>query len=234
MKIDDPIFTELALKQIAGKATEAEQAQLKELLKQSDLAAEFKQLQADADFAKEVLPLLGEEPATVPPLTEFELSQMRKLAEKRERGKDREKQKTSWSWRWVWGLAAATAVVVFVVIINQPTTVQFAMLDSMGGMRGGTNDVTAKLVAALQASFGQTNFATYTGSQELNQWLNQWPARKAFKLVYDRDNAEVRILNRVDGNTQVVKKFPVAKEADLPNVLREASETIQQLDKAKQ
>jgi hypothetical protein len=133
-------------------------------------------------------------------------------------------------------LAAATAVVVFVVVLIPPpqtTTVQFAMLDSMGVMRGGTNDVTAKLVAALQENFGRTNFAAYSGNQELNRWLNQWPAGKAFKLVYDRDNAEVRIMSRVNGNSQVVKKFPVAKEEDLPTVLGEASKTIQQLDKAK-
>ena len=237
MKTDDPKFTELALRSIAGKATEAEQVELRALLAQPELAEEFKQLKADTAFAKETLPLLGEEPVAVPPLTDFELSQMRRLAEQREKRIGRENEKSTRSWRWVWGLATATAVVAIVMLLNLPTpktTVQFAMLDSMGTMRGGTNDVTVKLVAALQDNFGQTNFTTCSGSKELNQWLTQWPAGRAFKLVYDRDNAEVRILSKINGSVQILKAFPVAKENDLPAILKQAIEAIQQLSKSKQ
>jgi hypothetical protein len=237
MKTDDPKFTELALKVIAGKASEPEQAELKSLLSQPELAEEFKQLKADTAFAKEALPLLGDEPVAVPPLTDFELSQMRKLAEQRKRRIAGENKKTSWSWRWVWGLATATAVVAIVVLLNLPAqkaSVQFAMLDSMGAMRGGTNDVTPKLEAALQENFGQTNLITCSGSQELNQWLDQWPAGRTFKLVYDRDNGEVRIMSRVNGSTQILNTVPVAKEEDLPVVMKQASDAIQQLSKSKQ
>ena len=106
------------------------------------------------------------------------------------------------------------------------------MLDSLGTMRGGTNDVTPKLEVALQENFGQTNFTAYSGNQELNQWLNQWPAGRAFKLIYDRDNGEVRIMSRVNDTVQVVKTFPVAKDDDLSAVLKQASEAIQQLSKS--
>ena len=237
MKTDDPKFTELALRVIAGKATDVEQAELKLLLAQPELAEEFKHLKADTAFAKEVMLMLGVESVAVPPLTDFELSQMRKLAEQRERRIEAGNKKTSWSWRWVWGLATVTAVVAIVVLLNLPaqkTTVQFAMLDSMGTMRGGTNDVMVKLVAALQDNFGQTNLTTCSGSQELNKWLDQWPAGRAFKLVYDRDNGEVRILSRGNGTTQVLKTLPVAKDEDLPGILMQASEAIQQISKLKQ
>src|ERR1039458_7880022 len=109
MKTDDPIFTELALKAIAGNADSAEQSRLGELLQQPELAKEFQQLKADAAFAKEVLPLMGEEPAMTPPLTDFEFSQMRKLAEARLKNLTPEKPKSSWSWHWIWGLAGAAA-----------------------------------------------------------------------------------------------------------------------------
>jgi len=236
MKTDDPKFTELALRVIAGKASETEQAELKAMLAQPELAEEFKQLKADTAFEKEVMPMLGEEPVVVPPLTYFELSQMRRLAEERKRRIDAGNVKAPRSWRWFWVLAPATAVVAIVVLLNLPaqkTTIQIAMLDSMGTMRGGTNDVAIKFVAALQDNFGQTNLTTCSGSQELNKWLAQWPAGRAFKIVYDRDIAEVRILSQRNGTTQVLKTFPVAKDEDLPGVLKQASDAIQQLSKLK-
>jgi hypothetical protein len=228
MKTDDPIFTELALKVIAGRATAADQTQLQELLKQPELAVEFKQLQADASFAKEVLPLMGEEPATVPPLTDFELSQLEKLAEQRERKLALKEKKPSWSWRWVLGLAAATAVIAIIVAVNLPTSprrVQVAMLDSMGSTRG-TNDLNATLLPALKANFGQTNLNSYTESAQLNGWLNEWPDAKTVKIIYDRDAGEVRVVHRDANNRIVTKIFPVLKEADLPAVLKRAADSL--------
>src|SRR5712671_3562002 len=148
MKPDDPIFTDLALKVISGKATPEEQAKLKEMLMQPDLAKEYKQLQADMMFAKEVLPLMGEEPANVPPLTDFELSRMRKLADERQQRLGQQKSKPSWAFRWAFGLASAAAVVlltVFLMLPTPPRTFQVAMLDSVGPSRG-TNDINIVLL----------------------------------------------------------------------------------------
>ena len=229
MKTDDPIFTDLALRVIAGKATEAEQAQLKAWLAQPELAEEFKQLKADAGFAQEVLPLMGEARATTPPLTDFETSQMRRLAEARARKTEAQASKPNRSWGWVWGLASATAVIAIVVMLNPPTqhtTVQFAMLDSMGQMRGGTNDVTANLIGALRESFGETNLTTFSGDQELNQWLKQWSAATTVKIVYDRDASEVRVVYAAKNGQLITKTFPVAKETDLPAALKKAADSL--------
>lgn len=229
MKTDDPIFTELAMRAIAGKATVEQQAQLKDLLKQPELAAEFKELQADAGFASEVLPMLGEEPVKVPPLTDFERSQMRKMAEQREQRLARESKKPeSWSWRWILGLASAAAVIMILVVMNQlaPTrTIQLAMLDSIGSSRG-TNDINATLIPALKDSFGQTNIISYTDSAALNAWLKDWPDAKTVKIVYDRDAGEVRVVYPPGNNQIMTKTFPVLKEADLPAVLKKAAESI--------
>ena len=160
MKTDDPIFTELALKVITGKASTAEQAQLKELLLQPALAAEFKQLQADAALAKEVLPLLGEAPVSIPPLSDFEYSQMKGLVKERNREKTT-RGVSAFSWRWIWGVAAAAAVVTMVVIFTLPAKrplVQVAMLDSIGQARGNDDGFNLKLTEALQHNFGQTNY----------------------------------------------------------------------------
>jgi hypothetical protein len=228
MNIDDPIFTELALKAIAGKANETEKATLKELLKAPEMAAEFKQLQADVGFAREILPLMGEEPATTPPLSDFEHSQLERLVKERADKNRPKESKSLWSWKWVLGLAGATAVIV--IALNWPATssrtVQFAMIDSMGSMRG-TNNINLNLVSALQENFGQTNFTTFSGSAQINDWLNQQPSiGETAKVVYDRDSGEIRIIHRNKGNQLVTNTVPVIKEENLPAALKQAHEIL--------
>ena len=231
MNTDDPIFVDLALKAIAGKASITELAQLQELLRQPELASEYKQMQADADFAREVLPALGDDPKSVPPLTDFEKSQMRKLADARQArlaSEANQPKKSFWNWQWVLGLATATAVIAILVIVNlpaQPRMVQVAMLDSMGSMRG-TNDINRILLPALQFSFGQTNVANYADASDLKVWFNNWTDSRAVKIVYDRDNGEVRVTYK-DVQGQIISKiFPVHNEAELPAVLQQAKASI--------
>jgi hypothetical protein len=199
------------------------------------LEVEYKEMQKDFGFAKEVVPLMGEEPGKAPAMPGHIRNQLREVVRQQAKVDERDKARSTWSWQWLWGLAVATAVIAIIMILGLPTqkaTVQFAMLDSMGTVRGTNADITITLVAALQENFGQTNLMRCSGSQELKQWLDQWPATgSTFKLVYDRDNGEVRILNQVGGITQVVKTFAVAKEDDLPIVLKAAHEAIQQLEK---
>ena len=62
MNVNDPLFTDLALKVIAGRASEAEQSELAaRVADHPELEAELESLRADVAFAKEVLPLLGDE-----------------------------------------------------------------------------------------------------------------------------------------------------------------------------
>jgi hypothetical protein len=226
MKPDDPKFTELALRAIAGKATEAQQAELKALLQQPALAAEYGHLRADVGFSKEVLPLLDEAPVAVPPLTDFELSQMRKLAEARQQKLQAPEKKAFWSWQWILGVAGTAAAIALMVTLALPSSrpaFQVAVLDSMGSMRG-TNDLNAILLPALQSSFGQTNLISYSEAADLTAWLNNWPDRKTVKVVYDRDNGAVRVIYRDNSNQIISKTFPVLKESDLSAVLKKAAE----------
>jgi len=229
MNIDDPIFTELALKAIAGRASEVEKSTLKELLKAPEMAAEFKEMQIDVAFIRETLPLMGEEPATVPPLTDFQLSHMESLFKERADKKRLNESISSWSWKWALGLAGATAVIV--IALNWPATstraVQFAMLDSVGPMRGMNDNLNLKLVAALQENFGQTNFTNFSASAQFNEWLNQPPPNgETAKIVYDRDAGEIRIIHRNKGNQLVTNTVPVIKEEDLPAALKQAHDTL--------
>jgi hypothetical protein len=226
MKTDDPKFTELALKVIAGQATEVEQAQLQALLVQPELAKEFEELKGDAGFARKMLPMLGSVEVEAGPVPGYARSRLRNLMNQPAKA---EPARPSFSWRWVWGLAASMAVITLVVVFNLPAhraPVQFAMLDSMGTMRGGTNDATVQFESALKESFGQTNLTTFSGDQELDQWLKQWPEATTAKIVYDRDAGVVRVMFPPKNDQLVTKSFPVAKESDLPAVLKKAADSL--------
>ena len=75
--------------------------------------------------------------------------------------------------------------------------------------------------AVTRQSWGQTNVAVFSETTELKRWLEDWPTDKqqpAFKVWFDRDAAEVRVLGCWDGKVRRGPNFPVAKEADLPSV----------------
>lgn len=155
------------------------------------------------------------------------------------------------SWRWVWWLSAVAlvaAAAVFVLpglsrlsILPKPTqmanlsvqtlTVQFAMLDTAGAKPDGAREAADKFAAALRENFGHANMTACSGAQELNQWLEQWPVVGAFKLAYNRDNAEIVIWSRVNDRTTILKTYPVAKADDLTGVLKQAKDGFQVLSK---
>lgn len=230
MSIDDPYFTELALKVLAKKATESEQAKLKALLAEPPLAAEFKRLQQDVAFSREAMSLLGEEPASTPTLTDFERSQLEILYGKRDKIKCKQPQRSSRAWQWLVGLAGGAAVIALLMFANRSTTstgtIQFAMLDSMGPTRGTNSVLNSKLITALQENFGRTNFTTYSENSQLNAWLNQQPSSGEAKVVYDRDAGEVRVVYQGKDKQLVNKSLPVVKEENLPAVLKQAHDLI--------
>lgn len=105
-----------------------------------------------------------------------------------------------------------------------PPLIQLAMLDSLGlksGVLGAASGVeTANgagflqtLPAMLGQSMGQTTFTAFSKTADLKRWLEDWPADKrqpAFKVWFDRDAAEARVLGRWDGEVRIYKSLPAA------------------------
>ena len=285
MNVNDPLFTDLALKVIAGRASEAEQSELAaRVASHPELEAELESLRADVSFAREVLPLLGDEQVKaaelpgysyklVPMFTLSEDEQVKAAelpgyalarlhaAVKRSFGNRASPQTTSKAavgemvrqWRWWFGFGTAVAAAVILVSLNWPRLtgntarnvnskplVQLAMLDSMGQTRGavagaagseflknltlGAPQENLQLSATLKESLQQTNLMLFSEKADLKKWLAEWPSdneQPAFKVWYDRDAGEVRVLGRRRGKQQTEQRFPVGKERDLPAVLRE-------------
>ena len=155
-------------------------------------------------------------------------------------------------WRWIWRLVAYAVVAAALVIAwpkltqlrelpqeasnvtklsVQALTVQFALFDSAGAKPDGTSEAAAKFGAAMKENFGHGNFTTFSEAQKLNEWLEQWPIGGAFKLAYNRDNAQVTIWSRVEGRTTVVKNYFDAQADKLPDLMKQAKEGMQVLSK---
>jgi hypothetical protein len=244
VNVNDPLFTDLALKVIAGRASEAERSELAvRVARHPELEAELENLRADAAFAKEVLPLLGDEQVKAGELPGYARARLR-AAVKRSLGNPASPQTTSnptvvemvWQWRWWLGLGTAAAVGLIVVSLNSTRMsvntarnanskplVQLAMLDSMGQTRGtAALQGSLQLAATLKGGLEQTNLTFFSETAELKKWVEEWPSdneQPAFKVWYDRDASEVRVLGRWGGKQQIERRFPVANERDLAAVL---------------
>jgi hypothetical protein len=246
VNVNDPLFTDLALKVIAGRASEAERSELAaRVAGHPELEAELESLRADVAFAREVLPLLGDEQVKAGELPGYARARLH-AAVKRSLGNPASPQPTSnanvvrmvLQWRWLLGLATAAAVALIVVSLNWPRLtgntagnvnskplVQLAMLDSMGQTRGTTfsGPTDAELAATLKDSLLQTNLMVFSATPDLQNWLEQWPDDRnlsVIKIWYSRDAREIRVQSRKNKVVLFEKVFPVAKEDDLPSVLK--------------
>lgn len=255
--MNDPLFTDLALKVIAGRASKAERSELAaRVAGHPELEAELESLRADVAFTREVLPLLGDEPAKAGELPGYARARLR-AAVKRSLGNPAPPQPTSNAtvgemvrqWRWLLGLGTATAVALVVVSlywprlagntarnVNSNPLVQLAMLDSMGQTRGatGSGPTDAELASILKESLLRTNLTVFSETTDLQHWLNQWPEQKeqvVIKVWFNRDSGELRVLAQRNANRLLEKSFSVKNEGDLPAVLKQAIELFEKVSR---
>ncbi len=231
--MNDERFFDLAMKVIAQQATDAERAELNSSLSEEPkLKTEFERLQAETNLAREVVPLLaatesaaGEFPAYARGRLQTKVTET--LGAHRTPLQEMEK-KSTWRWQWVLGFATTTAVILFLLIpIFTPSDtmiVQVAMLDTAGSTRG----VNANEIAALQKFGTAAPVQSFSQSNELAAWENNWPGKEkqsAAKIIYDRAAGEIRVLGRWNGRP-FQKTFLV--ERDLETTLKEAESFIHQ------
>jgi hypothetical protein len=228
--MNDERFFDLAMKVIARHATDAERAELDAFLaRDPELRAEFERLQADAQVAKDALPLVDATQATAGEFPAYARGSLQTRVRQtlgRPAVEKEPNRALAWRWRWVLGLTAATAVVVFVLIPTlrpQPeTVVQVAVLDTAGATRGAdTNEVQL-----LQQNWTDVAVDVFSASQSLRAWETKWPAAgraDVVKVVYDRAAGEIRVSGK-RGGRDFSKTFPV--EDNLATTLKLAKEYI--------
>jgi anti-sigma factor RsiW len=229
---DEPFF-DLAMKVIARQCTDAERAELDALLaREPRRSAEFAQLQAYVRVAKGALPLVEATQATAGELPAYARGRLQTKVRQTLGGHrpplQEKRSEFAWGWRWVLGLAAATAVVVLVTLPifhgTSGPTIQLAMLDGAGVVRGSNDDSTALFKQTWQGASVQS----FANADELRAWEANAGKAAAVKVIYDQPAGEIRVLGRWNGKT-LDKTFLI--ERDLAATLKLVREFIQEQTK---
>jgi hypothetical protein len=223
--MNDQEFFDLALKVIGHRASEAERAQLDTLVSsQPELKARFEEIQADARLAKKVLPLVAAVESSSGEFPAYARERLLTKVRKTLGPPQPTRVSQAWNWRWLLGLTAgATAVVLLLVpTLRAPdrASVQVAMLDTAGPVRGEDKDLDV-----LKAASGQSSVLTFSNAGQFDAWRITWPsgAETAAKVVYDRAAGEVRVILHSHGkNTE--KTFAVGD--DLAGAMRQANDLV--------
>jgi hypothetical protein len=202
MNVNDERFFDLAMKVIAGQASDAERVELDTLLtREPELRAEFAALQADARVTKDALPLVNAVEATAGELPAYARGRLQTKVRQtfgRPAGEKEPDRSFAWGLRWWLGLAAATAVVVLAVLpMFRPTNkpmIQLAMLES-SGTRGSATDEAALLKQTWQT----TVVHSFSDAEALRAWETSPTGERkqpTVKIIYDATAGEVRVLGR--------------------------------------
>ena len=218
--MNDDQFLDLAIKAIAGRATEPERAELDGLVaRHPELMAEFERLQADARLAREVLPLVSATEAMAPELPAYargrlqtKVRQTLGLPQPSVASASARERRSMWRWRWLLGLATATAAIVLAVVLWQAPApmIQVAMLDAAGASRGSD----AKELALLQQTWNKAVVDSFSSAENARAWETNWPGdgkRAVVKILYDRPAGELRVLGRWKGKP-FAKTFVVEQD----------------------
>jgi anti-sigma factor RsiW len=227
--MNDERFFDLAMKAMAGQATDPERAELDALLaREPAMRAEFARLQKDARLAKDALPLVDATKMAGDKLPAYARGRLQTKVRQvlgRPAAKQEPDRSLAWGWRWVLGLAAATAVIVLVALPTFRTpsgpVVQVAMLDTVGAVRGAETNETK----ILNQQWKNSTVQSFDQTGPLENWETNWPTggRMTAKVIYDRAAGEVRVLLH-KGDKSQQKTFVV--EQDLATTLQQANDFI--------
>jgi hypothetical protein len=232
--MNDDQFFDLAMKVIAGHATEAERAELDGLVaRQPELKAGFERVQADARLARGVLPLVSATEATAPEMPAYARGRLQtKVRQTLGRPQPSvpsasdEERRSMWRWRWLLGLATAAVAIALVVVLWQAPApmIQVAMLDTAGASRGSD----AKELALMQQAWNKAPVDSFSSAENALAWETNWPGvgrRAVVKILYDRPAGELRVLGRRKGKP-FAKTFLV--EQDFAVALSQARDFIRE------
>ena len=211
--MNDQRFFDLAMKNIARQATDAEQAELDALLaSHPELKAELEKLRTDARLAREVLPLAAAAESSTGQFPAYARERLQTKVRQTLGDAHATAQRSGWNLKWLMGFAASVAVILVLVFpLLKPTApvIQVAMLDSTGAVRGAESD-EAKII---QGEWKGSIVQTFAQSAELEAWQTVWPdgSKPAVKVIYDRTAGELKVIIRSKGKT-TTQSFAVEKD----------------------
>jgi hypothetical protein len=227
--MNDQRFFNLAMKVNSHRCSDAERAELETLLaSRPELKARLEELQADAQRAREVLPLLEAAESSTPEFPSY--ARERLLSKVRQTIKQTRvnKAKPIWRWQWTLGLAAGAAIVVLLLVLptmmrpSSNPVIQIALLDTAGAVRGPESGD----VEVLRQQWKNSSIQNFDKTDLLKAWETKWPdgERPAVKIIYDRISGDLDVLLLVRGRLQQ-KTFSV--KSDLTSTLKDVNAFIQ-------
>ena len=208
--MNDQHCFDLAMKVIAGHASDAERAELDGLIaNEPRFKAEFERLQSDVRTAKETVGLVDATTTTEGTLPAYARGRLQTkvrqtLGRSQEAQVLEQDQKMMWKWWWILGLASGVAAVVFLVFpaITRPDlpTIQVAMLDTVGTVRGSDDNE----VVLLKQQWKSADIHNFDNPVLLKNWETNWPDgnKVVAKVIYDHTTGEVRLLLHGTGGLQ--------------------------------
>lgn len=211
--MNDQRFFDLAMRNIARQATDAERAELDALLaSHPELTAELEKLRTDARLAREVLPLAATAESSAGQFPAYARERLQTKVRQTLGDAHAPAQRSGWSLKWLWGFAASAAVILVLALpLLNPAApeIQVAMLDSTGAVRGSETD-EAKI---LQEQWKGSTVQSFTQSETLEAWRTAWPdgSKTAVKVIYDRAAGELEVIFRSKGET-TRQSFAVDKD----------------------
>jgi len=243
-------FFELALRKIAGQASQEKLAKLDVMIKENpELGDEYKRLEVDSKAVKEILPLQKATEATEGEFPEYAMGMLQAEVKEVLGHEDQEggeevivgQSSPSIFLRWATGLAAVTGMIALgIYLANQDkkpagprqiaapkeikVTVHLAMIDIVGQVRGEDDERPVE----IKKAWPEKEIANFDHPKTLEDWEAKIPENTKgpiVKIVYDLNAEEVRVLGKWKGETRN-KTLPV--EDDLAAVLAEAKKLVEE------
>lgn len=218
-------FLSLAMKVIGGQPTDAERTELDAALAaDQELRAQFAKLRGEVAVARGILPLVEAANASAGQLPAYARERLQTKVRQTLGRPVEEKRTPMWDWRWFLVLAPAVATIVLLLWVAVPagTVVQVAMLDTVGGTRGASEDDKV----ALQGTWPDLTPEVFSSAEQVDEWEKNWPPSGravVVKIIYDKGAGEVRVSGR-KANRLFQRTFPV--EAGLGSTLKQVESYV--------
>lgn len=228
--MDAESFTKLALRVLAGEATEGERRTLDALVSEDpSWQAEFEQIRVTVDVLRTTAPMAEAAGATEPELPAYRLNELR-TAVRQQFGPVAERAKVSVSpgfWIPVWrrifaggGAMAVAAVVIFLTCANRTIEVGYYRADQVRGAN------VSLIPAGL--SQGQVLLRPFDEDASFDQWQHSLSWTQHAKVWVDNETNLLHILTR-DAQGKVAERTePLARtDQQQSGQIKQAIETLE-------
>lgn len=225
--MDNETFHELALRVIAGEATDHDRQTLEvELSAHPELRADFDQLKVTHDVLRTTVPIIDSLQAQGPELPAYRVNELR-TAVRRHFGPAAARKASSFGFanalRWIVSGGGVAALAVFIVLLNFSNhTIEIGVYSSDQMRSSDSTQVPRDLPSTRIMAFDQ--------DASFDQWQNQplaWYERA--KVWVDNEHDLLHVVRRVNHGQISRETYPLAPTTDAQR--EQVRQMVEQLEK---